>query len=197
MQRRYGFLILLSALLVTAAVYNAGALFFTARLPMNVQLVDGHTAAISPLPGTSLPAPLKAGDLIDLGALNTPARAAMDIHLNGRTLPLGHTYELVVHRNGGLFRVPVTTILPLPSAQWRWIEGTSVFVSLLLGVMSLLLLWYGRDRAAWGMAMPSHGVADICRTFRACWRLRSGRSRNTPAAPALFCMPQPTPGTPA
>ena len=128
MQRRYGLLMPLSALLIAATLYNAGALFFTARLPMNIELVDGHTAAISPLPGTPLPTPLKAGDLIDLGALNAAARAAMDIHLNGRTLPLGHTYELVVRRNGGLLRVPVTTIRSPSSAQWRWIEGTSVFV---------------------------------------------------------------------
>ncbi|MDE2196884.1 MAG: GAF domain-containing protein [Gammaproteobacteria bacterium] len=131
---------------------------------MNIELVNGHTAEISPLPGTPLPTPLKAGDLIDLGALNAAARAAMDIHLNGRTLPLGHTYELVVRRNGGLLRVPVTTIRSPPSAQWRWIEGTSVFVSLLLGVMSLLLLWFGRDKAAWGMAMWSMGyvVGVLC-----------------------------------
>lgn len=157
MQRRYGFLIILSALLVAATLYNACGVFFAARLPMNIKLADGHTMEISPLVGTPLPAPLKAGDLIDLGALDAPARAAMDIHLNGRTLPLGHTYELVVHRNNGLLRVPVTTIRSPPSTQWRWIEGISVFVSLLLGVMSLLLVWYGRDRAAWGMAMWSIG----------------------------------------
>ncbi|MHB8425803.1 MAG: hypothetical protein ACYDB9_11765, partial [Gammaproteobacteria bacterium] len=162
MQRRHGLLIILSALLVVATVYNAGVLFFTARLPMNIKLVDGHTAEISPLVGIPLPSPLKAGDLVDLGALDAPARAAMDIHLNGRTLPLGHTYELMVRRNGALLRVPVTTIRSPPSDQWRWIEGTSVFVSLLLGVMSLLLVWYGRDRAAWGMAMWSIGyVAGV------------------------------------
>src|SRR5487761_759049 len=149
MQRRYGLLIPLSVLLVAAALYNGGALFFSARLPMNVELVDGHTAEISPLAGTPLPAPLVAGDRIVLGQLDASARAAVDIHLNGKTLPLGHTYELVVRRNGELLRIPVTTIRSPPSAQWRWIEGTSVFVSLLLGVMSLLLLWYGRDKAAW------------------------------------------------
>jgi len=157
MQRRYGLLIPLSVLLVAAALYNGGALFFSARLPMNVELVDGHTAEISPLAGTPLPAPLVAGDRIVLGQLDASARAAVDIHLNGKTLPLGHTYELVVRRNGELLRIPVTTIRSPPSAQWRWIEGTSVFVSLLLGVMSLLLLWYGRDKAAWGMAMWSIG----------------------------------------
>ena len=136
MQRRYGLLIPLSVFLVASALYNGGIFFFSARLPMNVELVDGHTAEISPLPGTPLPTPLKAGDFIDLGALNAAARAAMDIHLNGRTLPLGHTYELVVRRNGGLLRVPVTTIRSPPSAQWRWIEGLAVFTSLLLGLMS-------------------------------------------------------------
>ena len=134
---------------------------------MNIKLVDGHSAEISPLVGIPLPAPLKAGDLIDLGALDAPARAAMDIYLNGRTLPLGHTYELVVRRNNGLLRVPVTTIRSPLSDQWRWIEGTSVFVSLLLGIMSLLLVWYGRDRAAWGMAMWSLGyvVGIMCNTL--------------------------------
>ncbi|HVA56197.1 MAG TPA: hypothetical protein VNI53_10455 [Gammaproteobacteria bacterium] len=153
MQRRYGLLIPLSAFLIAAALYNAGILFFSARLPMNIALVDGHSAEISPLAGTPLPAPLVAGDRIELGQLDPSARAAVDIALTGKTFPVGHTYELKIRRNGGLLGVPVTTISTPPSTQWRWIEGTSVFVALLLGVMSLLLLWYGRDRAAWGMAL--------------------------------------------
>jgi len=167
MQRRYGLLIPLSVFLIASAVYNSGAFFFSVRLPMNIELVDGHTAEISPLAGTPLPAPLVAGDRIELGALDASARAAVDIALEGRIFPLGHTYEFKVRRNGGLLGVPITTIRTPPSTQWRWIEGSSVFTSLLLGVMSLLLLWYGRDRAAWGMAMWSMGyvVGIMCNTL--------------------------------
>lgn len=167
MQRRYGLLIPLSVLLVAAALYNGGAFFFAARLPMNIALVDGHTAEITPLAGTPLPAPLVAGDRIELGQLDASARAGVNIALNGRTFPLGHTYEFKVRRNGALLTVPVTTIKMPPSTQWRWIEGTAVFVSLLLGVMSLLLLWYGRDRAARGMTLWSVGyvVGIMCNTL--------------------------------
>jgi hypothetical protein len=167
MRRHYGLLIPLSAFLIAAALYNGGALFFTARLPMNIALVDGHTAEITPLAGTPLPAPLVAGDRIELGQLDASARAAVDIALTGKTFPLGHTYEFKVRRNGGQLAVPITTIKTPPSSQWRWIEGTSVFVALLLGVMSLLLLWYGRDRAARGMALWSVGyvVGIMCNTL--------------------------------
>lgn len=167
MRRRYGLLIPLSAFLIASALYNGGAFFFAARLPMNIALMDGHSAEISPLPGTPLPAPLVAGDRIELGQLDASARAGVNIALNGRTFPLGHTYELKVRRNGELITVPVTTIKMPPSTQWRWLEGTSVFVSLLLGVMSLLLLWYGRDRAARGMTLWSVGyvVGIMCNSL--------------------------------
>ncbi|MGH8396835.1 MAG: GAF domain-containing protein [Gammaproteobacteria bacterium] len=157
MQRRYGLLISLSVLLVVAALYNAGTFFISARLPLNIELLDGHTAEISPLLGIPLPAPLQDGDRIELDALDAPARAAMDINFNGRTFPLGHTYVFAVRHDGELLRVPVTTIRTPASTQWRWVEGLSVFASLMLGVMSLLLLWYGRDRAAHGMALWSMG----------------------------------------
>ncbi|HVC36960.1 MAG TPA: GAF domain-containing protein, partial [Gammaproteobacteria bacterium] len=164
MQRRYGLLIPLSVLLVAAALYNGGVFFFSVRLPMNIELVDGHTAEISPLANTPLPAPLVAGDRIELGALDASARAAVDIALEGRTFPLEHTYEFNVSRNGVLLQVPITTIKTPPSTQWRWIEGLSVFASLMTGIMSLLLLWYGRDRAAEGMAMWSMGyvIGVLC-----------------------------------
>ncbi|MDE2091736.1 MAG: hypothetical protein KGJ08_07540, partial [Gammaproteobacteria bacterium] len=167
MRRRYGLLIPLSAFLIAAALYNAGAFFFAARLPMNIALVDGHTAEISPLAGTPLPEPLVAGDRIELGQLDASARAGVDIALTGKTFPVGHTYEFKIRRNGGLLGVPVTTISTPSSTQWRWIEGTSVFVALLLGVMSLLLLWYGRNRAARGMTLWSVGyvIGIMCNTL--------------------------------
>ncbi|MGH8321558.1 MAG: GAF domain-containing protein [Gammaproteobacteria bacterium] len=157
MQRRNGLLISLSVLLAVAALYNAGTFFISARLPMNIELLDGHTAEISPLPGIPLPAPLQDGDRIEFAALDASARAAMDINFNGRTFPFGHTYVFAVRHNGELLQVPVTTIRTPPSTQWRWLEGLSVFASLMLGAMSLLLLWYGRDRAAHGMALWSMG----------------------------------------
>ena len=153
MRRHMGLLLFFSTLVVALAVYDAGEFFFAANLPFNLTLQDAATAKVSPLPGTPLPAGLHDGDEVDLGALDAAARSGMVLYFIGRTMVLDSDYQLAVRRDGGLVKVPVTTVPQQPTAQWHWIEGLAIFTSVLLGVMSLLLLWFGRDRAAQGMAL--------------------------------------------
>lgn len=153
MRQRLGLRLFLSSFVVALTVYNAGAFFFAASLPVGLTFQDASTARISPLAGIPLPAGLRDGDLLDLASLDAPARSGMVLYVVGRTLPLDRTYQLAVRRDGGIVRVPVTTIRHSPTLEWRWVESVTVFSSLLLGALSLLLLWFGRDRAALGMAI--------------------------------------------
>ena len=77
MQRRYGLLILLSALIVLAGAYRDFKVFHKSGLPFSVQVIDAHTGVIEPVAGIPLPVTLHAGDRIDLAAQPRSTRVAI------------------------------------------------------------------------------------------------------------------------
>ena len=159
--RRYGLLILLTAIVVMACAYSGFMAFRPAGLPFDVNVENAHTAVVEPVANIPLPPALRAGDRLDLAALSRPARiahrasriAVSIMHLSNYSFPLRQTYELVLRRDAIPVSVPVTTVdLSTVSNAW-WFEWTILSFSVLLGVIALLALWRGRDRAAAGMAL--------------------------------------------
>lgn len=154
MHRRLGLLILLTAFVVLVCSYSSVRVFHPTSLPFNTTIMDAHTAEIVSIPGTPLPAGLHDGDQVDLAALPQASRIAL-----GATLPLGHSYDVVVRRDGGLITVSATSVEFDTAAnpglrEYHWI---AVCFYTLLGTIVLLALWRGRDRAAaslvlWGIA---------------------------------------------
>ncbi|MDE1899391.1 MAG: hypothetical protein KGI40_00970 [Xanthomonadaceae bacterium] len=154
MHRRYGLLSLLTAAIIFAGAYTSLMAFRPAGLPFDVSVENAHTAVVEPVANIPLPQALRVGDRLDLAALSRSARIAVSImHLSNYSFPLGQSYEFVIHREAVPVTVSVTTVdLGTISNAW-WFEWTTLSFILLLGVIALLVLWRGRDRAAAGMAL--------------------------------------------
>ncbi len=150
MHRRLGLLILLTAFVVLACIYSGVRVFHPTTLPFRGNFLDAHTAEISSIANIPLPAGLREGDRVDFAALPLASRVAL-----GATLPLGHSYDVVVRRDGALVTVPVTSIefdsAAIPGLSvYHWI---AVCFYMLMGAIVLLALWRGRDRAAAGLVL--------------------------------------------
>ena len=154
MRHRYGLLILLTVCVVLACAYSGFMAFRPAGLPFDVSVENAHTAVVEPLANIPLPPVLRAGDRLDLAAMTRPARIAVSImHLSDYSFPLGQSYEFVIRRGEVPVTVPITTI-DLRAVRDAWFfEWTTLSFSVLLGVIALLVLWRGRNRAAAGMAL--------------------------------------------
>jgi hypothetical protein len=103
--------------------------------------------------GLPMPKGLEAGDRIDLGDLTPRDRAYF---LDNDAAPPGSTLELVVRRADGVHRVPMTfqTVgFFNGSAANRAIQATGFVLLLVVTALGLVLLWRGRNLAAWGVAI--------------------------------------------
>ncbi|MGA9852749.1 MAG: GAF domain-containing protein [Gammaproteobacteria bacterium] len=148
MPRRHALLMLISAFVVVCVAANCWFTFNEHGLPFTVAVVSARTAVISPTSGLALPAGVQAGDRIDLSALDHSARIAISITNLQGGLPQGRTYQLVVQRGTRSVVIPVTTVDWGTSSSIRFSQwGYSVYY-VLLGVLALLALWRGRDRAS-------------------------------------------------
>jgi hypothetical protein len=128
---------------VGCAVYTA-FLVQPGRFPFNWRAVDAHTIVVEPRPDRALPATLRSGDRIDLREQDLGTRAALYTY----NLP-GESYVLRVERNGGSHAVALTRTT---------FEDTDAGVLyrlylLLVLVLGLTTLWWGRDWAAWGLSL--------------------------------------------
>ena len=158
MHRRYGLLMILTALVVGSASYDAYSAFHQSRLPFSFDIVDAHTAVVEPIPGTPLPPALHAGDRIDLSA-SPPLtrigiiRAAQFVN----RVPAGRTYDFAIRRGGAIVMIPVTSIATAETSSvagmMRADEWGFLCLFVLLGGIALLTLWRGRDRSAAGLAL--------------------------------------------
>ena len=148
MRHRRGVSILVSAIIVLTCGYCFFGIFHTPQLPFSIQLKDAHTAVIGPAQAIPFPKDLRPGDLIDLAAQPRPTRVALDSSLNLAFLPPRSTYPFVVRRGQARVTVEVT------SARGNFEGAWGAFCTDgLIGVIGLLALWRGRDRAAAGLAL--------------------------------------------
>lgn len=143
----------LSVLILLSAVYNVVIVFHTWSLPFNISFLDRHGIVISEAPGIPLPAGLRAGDQIDLSALDFRARSMLNAAYIGRTVAANATYTLQFKRAGASFVTQVTTVPLPPTRVLRAIQGNTIMIMLILGSISVLLLWRGRDFTAVGLAL--------------------------------------------
>ena len=154
MHRRYGLLILLTAIVVMACAYSGFMRFQSSGLPFSVNVVDAHTGVIEPIPGIPLPKDLKADDRIDLAALPRSTRIAIIRFAQFvDNLPAGRTYEFVIRRGRAIVTVPVTNVDTSTGSGVLWSESAFLCFVVLLGGIALLASWRGRDRAAAGLAL--------------------------------------------
>jgi hypothetical protein len=151
MHRRYGVLVLLTAVLLAVTAY-AGWMIFqpTPQLPFTVRWVDAQRARIEPIPGLTPPA-LHAGDVLDLAAQSPATRIAL-VASERTNLPSAASYPLLIQRGAAQLRVRVATVNGNRGALSNWAAWLWLYSLLLYAGIGLLALSRGHDRAAMGMA---------------------------------------------
>jgi len=150
MHRRYGLLILLSAIVVAATVYGSwGSFQPRPQLPFTVRWVDAHQALIEPIAGMT-PAGLHSGDRLDLTAQSRATRIALVA--DGWALSASARYPLVIERGAAQLRVTMHAVDRLSGGFANWNDWLIIYSVVLYASIALLALWWGHDRAAWGMA---------------------------------------------
>jgi len=150
----------ISLCVVTVAAMASGILSvftYLSELPLHVKLVDAGTMVVHPYENQPLPAGLQDDDRIDLAALDRGAREALAIDVLQGRLPAARQYDLAIIRGATLSHVTVTTS-DFTLAGWDLFQSVlSALATLILGVIASLLLWRGRDAAAYGLIVWTSG----------------------------------------
>jgi hypothetical protein len=148
--------IVLTVLIVAVAAANlAASFFFSSALPLSVAVGADRSLTLHSREPFELPPQLKDGDRLDAASMDFESRAALGIEAHLGRLPVGKTYLMPVTRDGAVIQVPVTT-RPYPRLLLGMTFDVGVaFTWTLLAIISLLLIWRGRNAAAWGMAVWS------------------------------------------
>jgi hypothetical protein len=148
MRHRRGLSILFSTIIVLTGALSFFGVFRSPQLPFSIQLLDAHTAVIGPARGIPFPRELRPGDLIDLATQPRATRVAIDAPLNLAGLPPRSAYPFVVRR--GKTRVTVEVASVRNGLEGAW---AAFCTDGLIGVIGLLAVLRGRDRAAAGLAL--------------------------------------------
>ena len=138
-----------SLIIVVAVSFNTWAQLTPRGFPLDFQNVDTHTGVIKAKPYHALPPGIQAGDRVDLRQQSMEVRIASV----GGSEPLGQVLDLVVQRGTETLHVPVAVVDLGDQPGLSWFAWPPVLDSILLGAIALLLIWRGRDRAAFGMGL--------------------------------------------
>src|SRR5579862_5645959 len=109
MPRSFAALTLVSLLVLVSGAWATWGVFNGHYLPFSLSVVDAQTAKVYPNAGSPLPPAIRAGDEVDLSALDPSARAAVAVSDMQGSLPPDRTYQFIVRRGGASVAVPVTT----------------------------------------------------------------------------------------
>jgi hypothetical protein len=151
MHRRYGLLILLSAITVTTTLYACYKNFQPQpQLPFTVRWADAHHALVEPIPGLTPPS-VHAGDRLDLNVQSHATRIAL-VTSGVTNLPASASYSLVIGHGATQVSVIVHTVDGNSGGLANWADWLSAYELILLCLIALLALWRGHDRSALGMA---------------------------------------------
>lgn len=160
MHRRYGWLVLLSVVVVAASVYAGWVEFQPGpQLPFTVRWMDAQHARIEPIPGLT-PASLRAGDRLELAAQPRATRIAL-VTSEQTNLPSSASYPLVIERGAAQVKVTVHAVNGNTGALVSWGDWLGLYAIILFAGIVLLALWRGHDRAAWGVALWAMAQAPL------------------------------------
>ncbi|MGH8321365.1 MAG: GAF domain-containing protein [Gammaproteobacteria bacterium] len=149
-----GFRVILSVAIVTAAASFAYINFNPRGFPVTAQQIDNYTIVLHARPGMPMPPGGQDGDRIDFRKMDFFTRVDTLIP----NLPLGFEIHVPVER-GRTTQIMSTKVVSFRGLQTPgqpslvWFQWPGLGANLLLGGIALLLLWRGRDRAAFGMAL--------------------------------------------
>lgn len=154
MRTGIGLRALLSVLILAAFGAFAYANFTPRGIPVDTEPTSYYAATLHAVPGVPLPPGIEDGDHADIRDQNLQTRIAIIL----QHLPLGYTTPIVIER--GTTRLTVQgQVVDLSAARYPdrpangWFQWPQLIVIVLLSGIALLLLWRGRDRAAFGMGL--------------------------------------------
>ena len=165
MARAFGLRLALTVLALGCAVSTtlqiAGVLAGS-HFPLQLTHRSADRYEVKPLAQQPLPAPLRAGDLIDVQQLSAGTRVVL---FSGHDVTPGTRLTVPVLRAGRPLRLSVQAVPDDGTSVITLVQ--SVFFVLAALLIALLTLWRGRDWAAWGLAalflslFINWGILDI------------------------------------
>lgn len=138
----------LSVLIIAATSAGIWTRFHPRDVDVNVQFQDNHVAVAHAIAGRPLPAGVQEGDLVDLRQQSLATRLIWTLP----TRVLGETIDVVGQRGGVTRTVRVTVVDHRDQPDLFWYAVPWSCGGVLMAAIALLLIWRGRDRAAFGMA---------------------------------------------
>jgi hypothetical protein len=193
MQLRFSWKMTWSAAVVAITVFNVVAVWFKGTLPFEIVRFDSRSMTVAPRPDLDFPKGLVPGEQIDFPSQDSAMRAAISANSEGN-LVRGVTYNLVVQRLQGEAHIPVTTMAVPLDATIAIGHAEQMLADLLLGAMTLLLLWRGEGRAALSLALYCTWWSRTVRMSTS-GQMRKNCSRRWPkrwALPGASCAPATT-----
>lgn len=152
--RRYPLLVLLSVFTLFLTAWNCAMIPQRSGVPFSLEPVNRHEARIVRLHSFSLPPGLHAGDRVEFMRQDRATRMDLLAGIEMANTRRGHAIEMVVtHQDGSQarVRVPVKALQADPALR---LSGYIAFAWLVIAcLITLVTLWRGRDRAAWGIAL--------------------------------------------
>ena len=138
----------LSVFIIAATCAGVWTRFHPRDVDVNVQFRGKYVAVAHAIPGIPLPPGVQEGDLIDLRQQSLATLLTWTLP----TRTLGQTIDVVGQRDGvtRTVQVKVTDHSGQPDLLWYALPWSCGGV--LMAAIALLLIWRGRDRAAFGMA---------------------------------------------
>lgn len=146
--------VILSVAIITAVASFAYINFNPRGFPVTAQQIDNYTIMLHARPGMPMPPGGQDGDRIDFRKMDFFTRVDTMIP----NLPLGYELHVQVER-GHITQIMSAKVVSFRGLQTpgqpklAWFQWPGLGANLLLGGIALLLLWRGRDRAAFGMAL--------------------------------------------
>ena len=167
MRMGIGLRALLSLLILAAFGVFTYANFTPRGFPVNAESTGDYTGTLHAIPGVPLPPGIEDGDRVDIREQSLETRIAIILP----HLPLGYTTSFVIERGAARSTVQGSVVdlsgAHLPGqATFGWFQWPQLAAILLLSGIALLLLWRGRDRAAFGMGLWA--ITYLCSVAATC-----------------------------
>lgn len=140
----------LSVFIITIVCTGIWTRFHPRGVDVAVDFQDAYVAVVHAIPGVPLPAGVQDGDRVDLRQQRLEALLNWSL----QTRRLGLVIPVVGQRNGKI----VTASIPVVDQSDRvgglgWYALPWSCGGILMAAIALLLIWRGRDRAAFGMGL--------------------------------------------
>jgi hypothetical protein len=161
MHRRYPLLVLLSLFVVAVTAWNCAMELRFSGVPFALKPVNPHVARVIPLHNMPLPPGLHPGDRVEYARQALTTRMTLLAVVEEASVQAGHILPLVItHADGHHTRVDVASrgLHEVPTLKASIYRDVAWFV--LMCLITLMTLWRGRDRTAWGIA--AWAIAFLC-----------------------------------